>query len=39
MNKKNGKVLFDFDIDGKKQAKRVSTKIFKIDKNKDTLHV
>ena len=30
---KNEKVLFDLEIDGKKQTKRISTKILKMDKN------
>lgn len=32
-DKKNEKILFDLDIDGKKQTKRVSTKILKMDGN------
>ena len=28
---KNEKVLFDLEIDGKKQTKRISTKILKMD--------
>ena len=30
---KNEKVLFDFEIDGKKNKKRISTKILKMDEN------
>ena len=30
---KNEKVLFDLHIDGKKQTKRISTKILKMDEN------
>ena len=32
-NNKNEKVLFNLNIDGKKQTKRISTKILKMDKN------
>ena len=31
--KKNNKVLFDWHIDGKKQTKRISSKILKMDEN------
>ena len=31
--KQNGKVIFDLNINGKKQIKRISTKIFKMDEN------
>ena len=31
--KKNNKVLFDLHIDGKKQTKRISSKILKMDEN------
>ena len=30
---KNEKVLFDLHIDGKKQTQRISTNLFKMDKN------
>ena len=30
---KNEKILFDLDIDGKKQTKRISTKILTMDEN------
>ena len=33
LNDNNEKVLFDLDIDGKKQAKRISSKILKMDEN------
>ena len=32
-NKKNEKVIFDLNINGQKQTKRISTKIFKMDEN------
>ena len=32
-DKNNNKVLFDLQIDGKKQAKRISSKILKMDEN------
>ena len=35
---KNEKVLFDLEIDGKKQTKRISTKILKMDKNNQYGH-
>ena len=33
LNKKNEKVIFDLEINGQKQMKRVSTKIIKMDEN------
>ena len=33
LNKENEKVIFDLEINGQKQMKRVSTKIIKMDEN------
>ena len=33
-NKKNEKIIFDLEINGQRQIKRISTKILKIDGNK-----